>query len=272
MSSSLVSIIVPTFNSSKTLYDCLDSILHQSYKNIELIVVDNNSVDDTKRIAFEFTDKVFHIGPERSAQRNYGVSCSKGSYVFIIDSDMKLSGDVVNSCVDKINENSSIVSVIVPEESFGEGFWARCKKLERSFYIGIPWMEAARFFKRSVYLEVGGYNECMVSGEDWDLSQRVSDLGKIASIKDLIYHNEGNPTLVRIVSKKVYYAKKFSNYASENRENINLGMQVSISSRYKLFLSEPKKLFKNPLVGIGMLLMKTCEFIAGGVSFILAKL
>ena len=64
MDNPLVSVIVPTKNSSKTLEACLRSIKEQSYKNIEIIVVDNNSIDDTKESAKKYTDKVFNFGPE----------------------------------------------------------------------------------------------------------------------------------------------------------------------------------------------------------------
>ena len=62
----LISVIIPTRNSSRTIEKCLQSIKDQSYENIELIVVDNNSTDNTKDIANRFTDKVFNFGPERS--------------------------------------------------------------------------------------------------------------------------------------------------------------------------------------------------------------
>src|SRR5512143_2099053 len=155
MTSPLVSIIVPTYNSAAYLEGCLKSVSRQSYSNIELIVVDNNSRDTTKDIARKFTDKVFNQGPERSAQRNYGVKQSMGVLLLVIDSDMELSAGVVKACVDRYSEDA-FKAIIIPEESFGVGFWAQCKKLERSFYIGVDWMEAARFFERSVFDEMGG--------------------------------------------------------------------------------------------------------------------
>jgi glycosyltransferase involved in cell wall biosynthesis len=121
----LVSIIVPTYNSSLTLADCLLSIQNQSYENIELVVVDNNSKDTTKDIAKQFTNHVYNKGPERSAQRNYGVSKASGVYVLIIDSDMQLDSDVVKECVEGLAD-ASIAGLVIPEESFGEGFWAQC--------------------------------------------------------------------------------------------------------------------------------------------------
>jgi glycosyltransferase involved in cell wall biosynthesis len=217
MNQHLVSVIVPTFNSSFFLDACLSSIKGQSYKNIELIVVDNNSQDNTKEIAHRYTEKVFNCGPERSAQRNYGVTKSAGTYVAIIDSDMELCLNVLESCVAEIERELDLRGIVIPEESFGEGWWAHCKRLERSFYLGVEWMEAARFFRKNSYEEVGGYNERMVSGEDWDLSQRIRRLGKIGRINNFIFHNEGKISLIQTIRKKYYYAQKFASYVSSNR-------------------------------------------------------
>lgn len=269
----LVSVIVPTYHSSKFLGECLKSIKNQTYKNIELIVIDNNSIDNTTEIAKKYTNKVFSKGPERSAQRNYGAQKSTGEFLLIIDSDMLLSKDVVRDCVELILGNPTIKAIIISEESFGEGFWSQCKKLERSFYVGIEWLEAARYFRRSVFFEMGGHDEMNTGTEDYDLPQRIEHrygrnvIGRIGS---LIHHNEGRTSLINLCKKKFYYAQSLKRYESvpENREKYK--KQSNIIARYKLFFSRPKLLFRNPLLGVGMLAMKACEFVAGGVGYILS--
>jgi glycosyltransferase involved in cell wall biosynthesis len=271
-SNPIVSIIIPTKNSSKALEQCLASVKTQTYINREIIVIDNNSTDPTQEIAKKYTDKVFNKGPERSAQRNFGASQSKGEYLLIIDSDMVLSEKVVENCVAKIKTNNCIKGVIIPEESFGQGFWAQCKKLERSFYLDIDWMEGARFFCKNDFLNAGGYDEKMISGEDWDLSRRIEKNGRIDRIDDLIYHNEGKIKLIQTIRKKMFYAGKFTDYADKNQDDEKFKKQTSILNRYKLFFSKPIKLLRNPILGIGMLIMKTCEFAFGGVGYLIKKL
>lgn len=271
MNQPIVSIIVPTKNSSQVLEACLQSLKAQTYQNIEIIVVDNNSTDDTKAIAEKYTEKVFNEGPERSAQRNYGVEQSQGEYVAIIDSDMQLAEKVIENAVAKI-EGDKATGIIIPEESFGQGLWAECKKLERSFYIGISWMEAARFFRKNSYVEAGGYDESMVSGEDWDLSQRMKQFGNLSRIDDLIFHNEGRISLLRTIRKKFYYAQKFSKYVEKNKGNESVNNQTGLLKRYRLFFSQPRKLFRNPFLGMCMLWMKTCELGFGGLGYIIVKI
>lgn len=264
----LVSVIIPTRNSAQFLDTCLTSIKNQSYKNIEIIVVDNNSTDKTKEIAKKYTDKVFNKGHERSAQRNYGAKKSKGDFLIFIDSDMELTSKVIEKCIKKIS-NNNVSALIIPEKSIGIGFWAECKALERSFYVGVNWMEAARFFRKTAYIQVDGYDENMVSGEDWDMSQRVEKLGIIGRIEDFILHNEGRISLWKTIRGKYYYAQKFSQYLQKNKREGKAKNQTGISSRYKLFFSQPKKLFKNPFLGLAMLFMKICEFGFGAVGYLI---
>lgn len=267
----LVSVIVPTKNSSEFLEDCLISIHAQTYASIELIVVDNFSTDATQEIAKRYTRAVMTQGPERSQQRNSGVHIAQGSYVAIIDSDMVLAPAVIEECVIAA-ANPAVVGVIIPEESFGEGFWAQCKRFERSFYVGVDWMEAARFFSKEVYLTVGGYNPQLVSGEDWDLSQRIATHGAIGRISSFIRHNEGRISLIKTIKKKYYYAQHFKKYVAANTGSASLERQTGIISRYALFFSQPKKFIHHPLIGAGMLVMKTAEFFFGGLGYITAAI
>jgi glycosyltransferase involved in cell wall biosynthesis len=265
MNTPLVSVIVPTKNSDATLDNCLKTIKDQSYNRTEIIVVDNFSTDDTQVIADRYAKLYIH-GPERSAQRNYGVSKSNGEYILMIDSDMELDKNVINDCVTVFENDLTVNCVVIPEESFGIGFWAKCKKLERSFYVGVPWMEAARAFRRDTYISIGGYNENMISGEDWDLSQRISTIGKISRIKSYIKHNEGKLQLRTDLQKKYYYAKKFSVYRNNGNNIKYVNTQASPIARYILYLSNPAKLMKNPIIGVGMLFMKTSEFAYGALG------
>ena len=238
MNTPLISVIVTTRNNHQTLDACLRSIAAQSYGNIELIVVDNNSSDDTKDIAKRYTKLVFDKGPERSAQRNFAVAKASGDYVCIIDSDMELSEDVIASCVETVTEHK-YGAVIIPEESFGEGFWAQCKKLERSFYVGVDWIEAARFFDKKIYQQAGGYNEHMTGGEDWDFTGRIRKIAEVGRSKAYIYHNEGRIYFGKTMRKIYYYASNSTAYFAEHKDQSALTDKSGPLARYALFLSQP---------------------------------
>ncbi len=130
----LVSIIVPTKNSANTLRACLNSICRQSYRNFELIIVDNFSNDDTREIANEYGAIFYSIGPERCTQVNFGVSKAKGKYIYRVDSDFVLEQDVVKEAVERC-EVSGYDAIIVHNTSDSSvSFWAHVRKMERDSY------------------------------------------------------------------------------------------------------------------------------------------
>lgn len=270
MTTPLVSIIITTKNEAVNISRCINSIKKQTYKHIEMIVVDNNSSDNTKAIVQKMGVQVIDKGPERSAQRNFGAKKAKGEYLFFLDADMILAHDIVEECVYMIEKykknNISLAALIIPEISIGTGFWAKCKALERSFYVGVDWIEAARFYKKESFDALHGYDETLTGPEDFDIQQRLHDMvGKkaIGKTTSYILHNEGSLSLWKTLRKKFYYAKNLNMYSQKVSNRGYYKKQSNIIARYLLFLKNPVKLFNNPFIGIGMLFLKTAEFAAG---------
>ncbi|HSX40478.1 MAG TPA: glycosyltransferase family 2 protein [Candidatus Saccharimonadales bacterium] len=266
----LVSVLVHTKNSKRTIEEHLQSIKSQTYKNIEIIAVDNNSTDKTVSILKKFTKHVYNFGPERSAQRNFAAKKAKGAYLFVPDSDMVLQKDVISQCVDLVTRDKKIKAVIVPEKSIGIGFWAKCKALERSFYIGDETIEAARFFDKTIFWEMGGYDQDLTGPEDWDLPQRIRKKYKIGRIKTHAIHDEGHIGIFLLMQKKYYYAKSLSNYLKKH--------SLSVTGRQMIYILRPafyrnwKKLLKNPLLTFGIIVMLSAEQCAGFCGFMFVKL
>lgn len=263
MNNPLVSVIIPTKNSSRTLDACLRSVKDQSYKNIELIVVDNDSTDGTKEIAKKYTEKVFNFGPERSAQRNFGAQKAEGEYLFINDSDIYFNIDSVKECVE-LSDREICDAIILPEKSIGDGFWVKVKDFERSFYTGNDLMEGLRFFKKDIYLLLGGYDENLYAGEDWDLTIRFKESGyKISRSNIYIEHDEGNIDLLGSSRKKKYYAVNFFGiYAKKHPKEFK--KQMSFFYRFPL-RKIIKKGIRHPILFICMTLMKGLELVNSAI-------
>lgn len=263
----LVSIIVPTRNSAGTLKSCLSSIKAQTYPKIELIVVDRSSTDATVAISKKFTPHVYDHGPERSAQRNLGAARATGMYLLFIDSDMELDPTVVKSCFNLMEQYPKLAAVTIPEVSFGNGFWAKCKALERHFYNGIDWMESPRFMPTALFRKSGGYDESIAGGEDWDLTKRLRTLGTTGRVSPLIYHNEGRLSLRSVVKKRLYYAQGFSKVYAKGRPS----PVIDALKVYSLFFSRPAAFIRHPLQWIGMIFMKSTELSASAIGYAIAK-
>lgn len=261
MSSSLVSVIVTTRNSSRTLSDCLESIQDQTYKNCETIVIDNHSEDKSLIIAHRFTDKVFTKGPERSTQRNFGVKKSRGMYLLFLDSDMYLNPSVLEQCVEKIGEENT-EGVYIPEKMIGTSFWAKVRNFERSFYNMTP-IDAVRFMKKPMFQKIGGFDENLVAGEDWDLDRRLRQKGNTAIIAAYVTHDEGNTSFGQLVEKKKGYSGYLQKYIDKwGIDDPIVQKQLGFTYRYFTVFTEHDKwtkIMRHPILTIAMYLLKAAQ-------------
>lgn len=263
MSKPLVSVVVPTFNSERFLEECLKSVKGQTCGNVEVIVVDNYSTDRTREIAEKCEARVVLCRGIRSRARNVGASLAKGEFILSIDSDMELTPNVVGECVAQME--SGFDAVIIPEISVGEGFWAKCKALEKICYIGDDLIEAARFFKKVVFESVGGYDSQLEAGEDWDLNQRIRKAGyRIGRINAFIRHYEGRLSLRETMSKKYHYGKTLKRYQVKHPKEAKQQLRLIRAA----FMKNWRELAKDPIHALGMLFMKAYEFGAGGLGFL----
>lgn len=231
----LVSLVLTTKNEEKNIANCLQSIKKQTYPHnkIELIVVDNFSLDKTVEIAKRFTDKVYAKGPQRATQLNCGVQKANGKYVFYPDADMILSENVIAECVDKC-ENQNYDALYVPEKIYGHGFWIAVRDFERSFYDGTC-IDAVRFVKKNKFLEIGGFDEDISFGsDDWDFNRRIKEISKVGVIKAHLYHNEGEFNITWYLRKKGHYSNKLGKYIRKwGKDDPEIKKQFGM--RYRLF-------------------------------------
>jgi glycosyltransferase involved in cell wall biosynthesis len=256
--SPLVSLIVTTKNSQRTLAACLESARRQDYRPLETIVVDNASHDGTIEIARRLADIVIAAGPERSAQRNVGIKAARGEYVLVLDADMVLDAGVVSAAVEAARAGADAVAI--PETSFGEGYWSACKAFERSFYGTDAVVAAARFFPRQRVLDAGGYDETLTGPEDWDMSMRIAGSTPIAFAAARILHDEGKQSLRDLFRKKYYYGRSMPAFV---RKHGSEALKRISPLRPSLFAGIGTML-RHPVRGGGLVVMKAAEF-AGGL-------
>ena len=168
MTKPLVSIIIPVYNVEKYLQKCLDSCFSQSYENIEVIAVDDGSLDSSSRILDEYSVKekrlkVFHQKNQGVVvARELGINASKGDYLCFVDSDDWIEKDMIYSMLHAaINNNYDIVTCdfyICNEEVSN-------KVIRRNHYLGFQekdilpslllrkcmWSLCGKLFKRELF-------------------------------------------------------------------------------------------------------------------------
>ena len=284
---SLVSIIVTTKNEEKKIAACLLSLTEQTYPNLEIILVDNNSLDNTREIALKFTDKIFTKGPERSAQRNYGmINIAQGKYVMFLDADMILGPKAVETCVSMV-KSGLWVALHIPEFVLGKNYFSQVRRFERSFYNGTV-IDGARFFKKSVFEEVGGFDETMSGPEDWDIDKKIKHIGPIGLLPlineypkasswkntrliiesgvdpngkwNAVFHNEKEFKLFEYLSKKKYYSASIDRYTKKwGRNDPDIRKQMGIWYRFfGVFLENCKwkRFILNPFLVLGVYFLR----------------
>lgn len=265
----LVSVLVSTKNSAKYLARCLDSVKKQTYKNWELILVDNYSIDDTLKIARQSTEQVYSFGPERSTQYNLAAKKAKGKYIYRIDSDFWLEPEVIEQCVKKCEEEGFDGIAVHNASDDSLGFWSQVRKLERDCYIDDKQIVAVRFVKRAAFNSLGGFDERMYAGEDYDLHNRFVAAGfKWGRVGAKEVHLGEVTSLWAFAKHNYRYGKNLIFYMNKYQE---IGMHQMIPIR-PAFLRHWKELVRHPILTAGLLIMNIVKFSAGGLGFVLAKL
>ncbi len=204
------SIIIPAYNADKTLNRCFDSILAQTFKDFEVIVVNDGSKDKTKQIIDHYADTDSRISAIHkpnggvSSARNEGLSYASGEYIVFIDADDYIDKDYLESfsksnadiivCGFKMFGNSSNKSIPSPQFITGHENICNhlCDNISKS-YFRTPWSKA---FKSSIIKR----NNCKFDtairfGEDSDFNFRVfanADSIEIISTAAYNYYSE-NP-------------------------------------------------------------------------------
>jgi glycosyltransferase involved in cell wall biosynthesis len=269
LSEPLVSIVISTYNSERTLAKCLESIKNQTYKNTEIIVVDKNSRDKTVEIAKSYGAKVFVINAkERSEQKNFGVKQSRGKYVYIVDSDFIVEPEVIEEAIKKC-ENENYDAICIHNTSDPTiSFWSKVRKLERDCYKNDELNVAARFFKREIFEAIGGFNESLVAGEDYDFHNRLLERGFIIGRIQAQEIHIGEPkSLSEIVKKYYYYGKTIGEFIKANPQK---GMK-QLSPIRPAFIKNWKEFAKHPTLALGFIVYQFAKYFSAGLGFLVSK-
>jgi len=188
-----VSIIIPCYNSGSYIHRAIHSALRQTYRNVEIIVVDDGSTDHTKGVVSQFSDVIYFYQKNSgvSRARNVGASLSSGKYLVFLDADdwlfpnsvdiqMKYFTDhpnlaLVSGCHMKINSQK--------HELYYKQYEVKRDNylhMLKSNYIGPP---IAAMFDKEIFLKYR-FNETYRYSEDYDLYLRISKSEKI------LHHSE----------------------------------------------------------------------------------
>ena len=265
----IITIVIATYDSERTIERCLLSIKKQSYPNIDIVVVDSSYYEKEKqerckKIIKKYA-RYFQDGPERSIQRNRGIKEAKGEYILILDQDMYVTSHVVEECYKKLTRQN-FIALLVPEISVGVGYWTKCVALERyiTTYLEEGMNECCRFFKKNDAFAIGGYDTTIVGVEDSDFHYRMQARGSIGKIKAHIIHDEGEVSFFGRVKKKYYYSRAFREYL--------IRYPCIATTQFfplkKAYIKHWDEFLKNPTLIPGVILLRSTEVLAGFLGLV----
>lgn len=205
MKNSLVTVIVPAYNASDYISETIQSIINQTYPNLEIIVVDDGSTDGTKEIVNSFGSKVKYIYQKNSGScaspRNTGLKNARGEYVTFFDADDVMMAEKIESQVADLHKHpDAVISIsnywnFTETKRFNDHFSAcpllrpninnsyngtfqlsseECREilLEENFAIA-----SSPLFRTEIVKRLGGFDESLKACEDFHLIYRVAMRG-----------------------------------------------------------------------------------------------
>jgi glycosyltransferase involved in cell wall biosynthesis len=219
----LVSVIIPTYNRSKTIARAVNSVLAQTWKEIEVIVVDDGSTDQTKDVLSQYGDKIRVIRQQNggpSAARNTGINASKGDIISFLDSDdewlpskterqvrlfqgpqsVKVVGCVCNARMLYSTGAKTSFQIAGLHPKHAEGVWANPAQILVDRFLLFNQVASIR---RAAFEKVGCFRQDMRLMEDYDMALRLSLAGPWAYVADplVIWHEDAGSGLSRNVSQ-----------------------------------------------------------------------
>ena len=162
---------------------------------------------------------------------NYGVFSARGKYFLRVDSDMVLDKNLIERCLELCENGSEAVVVpVLPHPNGPNNFWVSCRILEQKMLLDDMVNVAPRFIDRSIFLELGGYDETIVAWEDYDLHNRLLKSGcRISSLVDsALWHLGEASSLSEVVVRMIKYGKTGSLGLFTKKHGLSGLKQISI--------------------------------------------
>ncbi|HEX9970582.1 MAG TPA: glycosyltransferase family A protein [bacterium] len=202
--SCVVSVIIPTYNRAAVLEDAIESVLNQTFKNFELLIIDDGSSDHTPQLVEKYHDKIkyfFQINKGPAAARNFGIQNSQGDLICFLDSDDRWIQNKLEIQVELMESDPDIKICYTDEIWVRHGVRINQKNVHRKssgwiYQKCLPLCiisPSSVMMRREVFDQVGLFDESMIVCEDYDLWLRISRFYPITFIpKPLIIKYGGH--------------------------------------------------------------------------------
>ena len=197
-----ISVIIPTFNRASYLNDCIDSVLKQTYCNIEVIVIDDGSTDETEQVLKAYKDKIISSYQDNkgvSSARNKGVSSASGDWLAFLDSDDYWLPNKLESQVKHLLKFSDLKWIHCDEIWIRNGVRVNPKKkhgkqggqIFKQCLALCCVSPSAVMIEKDFYLANGGFRNDFPVCEDYDLWLKLAKQEPIGFVSDALVIKRG---------------------------------------------------------------------------------
>ena len=208
-----VSVVIPCFNRGHCIKTCIESVLSQSFQDLEVIVVDDGSEDDTRDQVFSLSDpRVRYIAHESNrggaAARNTGIKASQSEFLAFLDSDDRWAPDKLQKQVQlfrtKGEDYGFSYTWLIGRDPDGEELWRLNRTIdglaeEELLVENCVGTFSSVIARQTVLQAVGGLDEKMRSCQDWDLYVRLNAITKVCCVQEyLVYYQQNRGDKNRI--------------------------------------------------------------------------
>ncbi len=239
-----ISVIIPIYNGEKTLKECLSSVTNQNYSNYEIIIVDNNSTDNTKKIIGDYSivnkniKYVFEGRKGRGAARNTGINNSTGEIIVMTDSDCIVPINWLEEITKPIREEKERV-VMGLEENILNNYWSNNIQINNNLFFRVQtkekyinFIDTKNFAIETSLIKKYMFDENLKSLEDFDLFFRIKNSNKIrllSNIKVKHMHKNSFISWSKLQIERGFWAYKIYKKYYKNNDIKKEEMMKSIS-------------------------------------------
>lgn len=240
----LVSVVIPAYNAELTIEDAVKSIINQTYKNIEIIIVNDGSQDNTlgklKKLANSDNRVILIDQPNGKISNalNNGVKLAKGKYIARMDADDHSSADRIQKQVEFLETNKRCVIVgayiNVCDNNMNlvksRRYPITDREIRKQWFYYSPFAHPAVMYRKSEFIKAGKYNESLNGVEDYDLYFRLSKFGEMANIPETLLN-------LRLISTSI------SASSGVRQENLTLYVRLKAIFEYGIKIRGKEKLY-----------------------------
>lgn len=191
-------IIIPTYNRATTIGKTIDSFIAQDYKDWELLVVDDNSIDNTHEMIELYHQRdarIHYLLNERKkgaqGARNTGILHAKTEWIICFDSDNEAHPDMLEKLIAMISDNVDVVSCfsnVIDEKTkqqIGKFEWVSEGDIHRNLFAGSSYVDFNQaIMRKSKLLEIGLLDEDCPSMQEWDTHIRLSKIAHYTTVRE----------------------------------------------------------------------------------------